>query len=221
MDTKEYSEQFIKSGSKYFEDGIRAWERYLKSFSTDSGSITSRLEESSQKFTEFARNDGAGTVRKLIQINMDYYKSLMEAYLEFSENALSASRQGLDETTADDNDNSDNVKAQTASNKNIDLNFTQIKGRLQKEAFVVANRNSENIEVSFEISELICQDGKTKTKAPVTFKPDHFILEPGAEQVVECRLKLNKTLQAEMQYVAVARVVGFKDLYVRLIVSPK
>lgn len=220
MDSKEYSDRLLNYGTRYFEDGLRAWERYLQGFNKAAGAEI-KLDEAQQRFAEFARNDGADAVRKLMQINYDYYTSLMNAYLEFSENALNASLQGSKDAITPVVKDEQTVSAATAAKTtNIDLRFTAKKRSLQKQAFVVANRNSAAVDVSFEISELICEDGKTKAVAPVTFEPDHFVLEPGAERIVECRLKLGKPLKAGLQYVALARVVGFEDLFVRLIVDP-
>lgn len=220
MDSKEYSEQLMRYGTRYLEDGLRAWERYLQGFSQAGGGEV-KIDEAQQRYADFARKDGAEAVRKLMQINYDYYMSLMNAYFEFSESALNASLQDVEGGPAAVATEGDEMVSATESikNKNIDLHFTAKKRSLQKQAFVVANKNQANVDVSFEISELICEDGKTKTAAPVTFKPDHFVLKPGQEQIVECRLKLTKAPKAGLQHVALARVVGFEDLFVRLIVD--
>lgn len=220
MDTKEYSDQILKYGTRYLEDGLRAWERLLQGYNRSAGGEI-RLDEAQRRFAEFARKDGADAVRKLMQINYDYYLSLMNAYLEFSESALDASLQGAKGEARPVAEHGEAISAAPAAgNKNIDLHFSASKRSLQKQAFVVANKNPDEVEVSFEISELICEDGETRAAAPVAFEPDHFVLQPGDEQIVECRLKLAKTLKPEMQYVALARVVGFEDLFVRLILDP-
>ena len=223
MDTKQYSDQLLSYGTKYVEDSMRAWERYLQGFSKATGG-EAKLDGAQQRFTDFARKDGVDTALKLTKINYDYCASVMNAYLDYSESALAAaSVKGGEGNSA--SEASEGAKeaddVSKVKHKNIDLQFTAKKGRVQKQAFVVANNNLEDAEVSFEISELICEDGKSKVAAPVTFKPDRFVLKQGAEQVVECRLKLTKTLKAELQYVALARVVGFENLFVRLIVDPK
>ena len=221
MDSKEYSDQLLKYGTRYVEDGVRAWERLLQGYSQAAGAEV-KLDEAQQRFAEFARQDGADAVRKLMQINYDYYMSLMNTYLDFSERAFNASLQGAKGEAASAARRGEEISAAPATkNKNIDLHFDAKKRGLQKQAFVVANKNPQDVEVSFEISELICEDGETRTAAPVTFEPDRFVLKPGDEQVIECRLKLTKTLKAGLQYVALARVVGFEDLFVRLLIDPE
>jgi len=220
VDSKEYSDQLFNYGTRYLEDGLRAWERYLQGFNQAAGGEI-KLDEAQQRFAEFARKDGADAVRKLMQINYDYYTSLINAYLEFSENALSASVQGSKEEITPAVKQEQAISAAPAVKaRNIDLHFTAKKRSLQKQSFVVANKNGADVDVSFEISELICEDGKTRAVAPVTFEPDHFVLKPGEERIVESRLKLGKPLKAGLQYIALARVVGFEDLFVRLIVDP-
>ena len=221
MDAKEYSEQLLSYSSRYIEDGLRVWERYLQGLSNAAdGNV--KLDKAQERFTDFAREDGTETIRKLVQINFDYYKSLMDICLEFSEKALNASLQGATNQDRAATARDEAANASSASKtKNIDLNFSAKKRSLQKQAFVVANKNNAETDVSFEVSELICEDGKTKTSAPVTFEPGRFTLKAGEEQVVECRLKLTKALKPGMQHVALARVVGFEDLFVRLIVGPE
>lgn len=221
MDSKEYSDQLLKYGARYLEDGLRAWERYLQGFNNAAGGEF-KLDEAQQRFAEFARKEGADAVRKLMQINYDYYMSLVNAYLEFSESALVASLQGTKGATTPATAERDEMVSTTpaARNKNIDLHFSTKTRSLQKQAFVVANKNPTDVEVSFEISELFCEDGKTKAAVAVAFEPDHFVLKAGEEQIVECGLKLTTALKAGLQHVALARVVGFEDLFVRLIVDP-
>jgi len=222
VDYREYSEKLLDSSTKYMEDGMRAWERYLQVMG-DSEKSEYKVEEAQKKFMEFAQSEGAETMKKVVQSSFDFYLSLMNAAFEFnqqvvealSKNMGSQGEQGVSEGDV-------KVTARTTDKpNNIDLHFTAIKGKLQNEAFVVANKKAEDVEVSFEVSELICEDGKTKVPTPVSFKPDHFLLKQGEEQVVECHLKLTKTLAAGLQYIALARVVGFQDLFVRMIVEPK
>ncbi len=219
MNSKEHSDQLLDYGTKYLENGMRAWERYVQVIS-DSAKDDCSLETVQKKFTNFAQQDGAEAMKKLMQINFDYYMSLMNAYFEFTEHVMQASLKDSETQDAVTPSGGDEVISASTS-KNIDLHFTARKGRLQKEAFVVVNKQVEEVEVSFEVSELICEDGQTGTTAPVNFKPDRFLLKQGEEQVVECRLKLSKSLAAGLQHVALARVVGFQDLFVRLIIEPE
>lgn len=218
MNGKEQSEQLLDYGTKYLENGMRAWERYVQAVS-DSAKDDCNVEAVQKKFTDFAQLEGAETMNKLMQINYDYYMSLMNAYFEFTEHMVQASLKDSETQAAVTPSAGDEVLS-TSTSKNIDLHFTARKGVLQKEAFVVANKQAEEVEVSFEVSELICEDGQTGTTAPANFKPDRFLLKQGEEQVVECQLKLSKPLAAGLQHVALARVVGFQDLFVRLIIEP-
>ena len=219
MDSKEYSEQLLDYSTKYLENGMRAWERYVQVVNNTAkddynvGAIQKKLED-------FAQQEGADAVSKLIHINCDYYMSLMNAYFEFSEHVMQASLEGDEARDSVTSPGAEEVIAASAF-KNIDLHFAAIKGKLQKEAFVVANKQAEELEVSFEVSELISEDGQPGATAPVKFEPDHFLLKQGEEQVVECQLKLTKPLEVGLQHIALARVVGFQDLFVRLIIEPE
>jgi len=219
VDSKECSEQLLNYSTKYLENGMRAWERYVQVVN-NTAKDDYNVDAIQKKIEDFAQQEGADAVSKLVQINYDYYISLMNAYFEFSEHVMQASLKDREARDSVKPPDAEEVIIASAS-KNIDLHFTAIKGKLQKEAFVVANKQAEELEVSFEVSELISEDGQAGATAPVKFKPDHFLLKQGEEQVVECQLKLTKPLKAGLQHIALARVVGFQDLFVRLIIEPE
>lgn len=222
MDYRDYNEKLLDSSTRYMEDGMRAWERYLQVMS-DATKGDYKVDEVQKKFMEFAQHEGSETMKKLMQSSFDYYLSLINAALEFNQHTVEALSENT-ESQAEQRTSDGDIKISSGTTKkpqNMDLHFTAIKGKLQKEGFVVANMKAEDVEVSFEVSELICEDGISKLSTPVSFDPDHFLLRQGEEQVVECRLKLNKPLQAGLQYAALARVVGFQDLFVRMIIDPE
>jgi hypothetical protein len=182
-----------------------------------------KIDEVQKKFMEFVQHEGSESMKKLMQSSFDYYRSLVNAALEFNQHTVEALSENT-ESQAEQRTSDGDIKISSGTTKkpqNMDLHFTAIKGKLQKEGFVVANMKAEDVEVSFEVSELICEDGISKLSTPVSFNPDHFLLRQGEEQVVECRLKLNKPMQAGLQYAALARVVGFQDLFVRMIIDPE
>ncbi len=219
MDSKEYRDQLLNYGTKYLENGMRAWERYFQGVNnTEKDEFN--FQAAQEKLADFTQQEGAEAVRKLVQINYDYFMSLTNAYFEFSEQVMQASLKDSGASGAIKTPGGDKEISASAI-KNIDLHFTAKKGTLQKEAFVVANKQAEEVEVSFEVSELICENGQTGVTAPVNFEPSHFLLQQGEEQIVECQLKLNTPLSAGFQHIALARVEGFKDLFVRLIIEPE
>ena len=100
-----------------------------------------------------------------------------------------------------------------------ELKFSGHAGTRPKQAFVVANNQDKKIDVSFEMTEFITADGSLRAKTKTIFKPECFELEPGAEQVVECTLPITQKFKTGQQYQALARVVGFPDMAVQLLLN--
>lgn len=220
MEYREFGEKLLDTGAKYFKDNTSAWERYQKSLSGRTLD-SSQVSDIQNEFLKFVQKEGPETIKKLMQNNADYYLSLFNTALEFNQQMAQAlSSSSVEVTQVCESDGQETGEAKPAEKVcNIDLHFTAQKGKVQNEAFVIANNTIEDVQVSFEVSELICEDGKNKIPTPVSFKPDHFLLKKDAEQVVECRLKLTRVIKPGHQYIALARVVGIPDLYLRLIVS--
>lgn len=222
VDYKEYTERLRDLGIRFVDDGTRAWERYAKVIG-DASSGRYRPEEVQKRMTQFAQTEGSDFIRKLMQCNMDYYMGIMDAGLDFSNRMFeSVFKKPTDQPDGKASGSKENVSPrQTGKAAQTEIHFTGNKGKSQSESFLVANRQGEDVEVSFEISEFISEDGKTRTRLPVKFKPHHFVLGQEKEQVVECQVTFQESLMPGQRYSALARIVGFPDRFVRLIVTPK
>ena len=218
MEYKEYSEQLQKLGMRFMDEGTHAWERYAKSIS---GVATGEkvAEDVQKKYIQFAQTGGAEYMSKIMQCNIEYYIGLMNAGLDFS-NGMIKSVYKHTPAQASEADESVSARSQ-GTTAQTELQFSGKKGVEQNQAFLIVNNQADNIEVSFEISDFISEDGKTKTRVPVSFKPENFVLEHGAEQVVECKVIIDKSLVEGQQSAALARVVGFPDMLIRLVIFPE
>jgi hypothetical protein len=223
MDYKEYTERLRDLGVRFVDDGTRAWERYAKVVG-DASSGRYRPEEVQKRMRQFAQTEGPDFIRKLMQCHMDYYMGIMDAGLDFSNRmfeSLFKEPTGQPGAKAPGSKVEEGSPRQTGKAAPTEIHFTGSKGKSQSESFLVANKQGEEVEVSFEISEFISEDGKTKIRLPVKFKPHHFVLGQGKEQIVECQVTFQKSLRPGQRYSALARMVGFPDRFVRLIVTPK
>ena len=220
MDNKEYIDQIQKLGTRFMNEGARAWERYARSLTGMAPGVKS-TETLQKDYLEFAQTKGVEYMRKIMQCNLDYYTSLMNAGLEFSSGIMdTVSKQGASQPEASPSSEAPAAGAKDSGDR-TELHFSGKPGSRSTQAFLVANNQGSSVEVSFEISEFISEDGKTKTRVPVSFKPAHFVLAQGEEQVVECTVKMDKSLAAGQQNAALARVIGFPDMMISLLVSPK
>ena len=218
MDYTDYSEQVKNLGTRVLDEGTRAWERYFQIMGEASAGKWS-AEEMQKRFTHFAQDEGTEFVRKLMQCHVDYYVSIMHAGLDLSTSMLESV---FAPVCAKSGDTGQQTSGATSKQETrTEMLFEGKRGETHSQAFVIANKQPQQIEVSFELSEFISEDGKTKTRVPVGFTPHQFVLDTGQEQVVECQLTFEKNLKPGQRYSALARVVGFPDMMVRLMVTPK
>lgn len=218
MEYKEYSEQLQKLGLRFMDEGTHAWERYAKSISGVAAGERV-VEDVQKKYMQFAQTGGAEYMSKIMQCNIEYYMALMNANLDFSHGMIETVYKDTP-CQASEADESVSTRSQ-GTTAQTELQFSGKKGVEQNQAFLIVNNQADNIEVSFEISDFISEDGKTKTRVPVSFKPENFVLKHGAEQVVECKVSIDKSLAEGQQSAALARVVGFPDMLIRLVIYPQ
>ena len=218
MDYTDYSEQVKNLGTRVLDEGTRAWERYFQIMGEASAGKWS-AEEMQKRFAHFAQDEGTEFVRKLMQCHVDYYVSIMHAGLDLSTSMLESVFAPACVKPGDTGQQTS--EEGTRKEPQTEIPFEGKTGEAHTQAFVIANKQPQQIEVSFELSEFISEDGKAKTRVPVGFTPHQFVLDPGQEQVVECQLTFEETLKPGQRYSALARVVGFPDMMVRLMVTPK
>jgi hypothetical protein len=92
---------------------------------------------------------------------------------------------------------------------------------MASQSFAVVNRKAEDLDVTFELTEFVREDGRHHFRGPVIFVPDRFALAPGHQQVVECRIPLGEPFTIGARHVAMARVPGFRDVQLVLLVMPQ
>ncbi|MBL3591572.1 MAG: hypothetical protein JMN24_17580 [gamma proteobacterium endosymbiont of Lamellibrachia anaximandri] len=166
---------------------------------------------------EFAKNEGAKFAGRLVQQNIEYYVNVVNLGLDLTHDAFAATLSPTDEKPAKRAE-TDSVSSSRSSGQ-TEIHFSRMMGEKQNRAFIVANKQPEDVEVSFEISEFVAEDGKSRVRIPVSFEPAHFMLKTGQEQVVECQLAVTDVLTAGQRYQALARVAGFDDMLIRLSIA--
>lgn len=215
MEYTEYSDQLRNLGKRYLSEGTQACEHYAKA-----ASDLYRDKNSPDKFVQFAQNEGVDFAKKLFQCNVDYYLGAMNAGLGFSHNVYESTFDKQQTTTSAD---SEETVAPGPNTKifHTELYFTGKQGDTVSQSFVMANNQQKPIDISFEVSEFVSVDGHVKARVPVTFNPCQFKLEPDQEQIVECQINFSDALAPDQSHQAIARVAGYPDMLVRLILNSK
>lgn len=215
---KNYTDQLWDLGKKFAEESGGAWERYARM-----AGGSQNPEQLRQRVTEFWQVDTPGYMRQLMQLQLDYYMNVMKVGMEFNNALLDSVFQGKPCPPQEPATSGTSTTPPPTDTPNrsvaTDIHFEGKPGETLCRPFVVANREPRDIAVSFEISEFVCQDGDSIGDAKIEFHPAAFTLSCDEEQVVECHLVLDDRFQAGNQYAAMARVVGFPNMLLRLILD--
>lgn len=213
MEITEYSNQLCNLGKRYLSEGTQVYEHYAKA-----ASDLSRSKNNPDKFVQFAKTESLDFAKKLFQCNVDYYLGVMNVGMGFSYNIFESVFNRQHTTTLPISE--ETVSSDKNTQKyHTELHFTGKQGDTVGQVFVIANNQPEPIDISFEVSEFVSANGQVKAHVPVTFNPYQFILKQGQEQIVECQVSFSDVLVPDQPHQAIARVVGYPDMMVRLILN--
>lgn len=156
--------------------------------------------------------------RQLMALNLAHYSKLLNSYAELTNGIINAVFQGSEATATA----SAPTAATTPPNATrVELVFSGVIGESVSQPLAIANKKAEAIDVAFELSEFVSENGASRFRVPVAFVPEAFALSPGAERIVECRVPFVEAFVPGTRYMALVRVVGFPGLETALIVLPE
>jgi hypothetical protein len=216
-----YSAKIAELTSRYVTDNVRLWQRYGEGLRRVSESAIPRADAAA---SGSARSDMPTVARQVMQLNFAHYSDLLAAYADFTTRLFSTVFQApapAPAAQAPAPPAAASTPAATSTPTPMELTFNGTIGESVSQSFAVANRKAEPIDVAFELTEFISEDGASRFRAPVTFTPDLFALSPGAERVVECRVSLVPAFVPGTRYMGIVRVTGFPSLETALIVVPR
>lgn len=148
-----------------------------------------------------ARDEGGAYARALAQAYLDYWSRVLDVTSDF--------RQRLSE-------GGEAVRPTARRAGRAELEFTGRPGDDVVRAFVVENNQPQPVDVSFEVSEFIADGADVRLRPPLVIDPAVFLLAPGQEQVVACRLTLEPGFAPHRSHEALLRVMGFPGMEVAL-----
>jgi hypothetical protein len=202
--------------SRYVSDNVRLWQRYTEGLRRVSEEVLPRAQAAPRP------GGPLGSVpilaQQLIQLNLSHYSELLNTYAEFTNRMLSTVLQPQ-ESAATPAAPPPPPSAPAGSTR-LELVFEGATGETVSQSFVVANKKTEPIDVAFELTEFVAEEGAAQFRAKVTFAPETFVLSPGAERIVECRIPIGTAFVPGTRYMALVRVTGFPALDTALIVVP-
>lgn len=147
----------------------------------------------------FAREETARFARSLATLSISYFNTLLELSRthneRFIEQVLGAATQA---------DKAGAAPATPSRPHQIEVDLHAPLGEEATGAFVVENRRTTTVEMSFLVSEFSAT-GAAPFRPPLQIEPPRLALEPGEEEIVTCKLpllpdlfKLNKCYAARI-----------------------
>ena len=211
-----YTAKISELASRYVSDNVRLWQRYAEGLRRVSEGVMPRAQTVSTPAASLG--NVPGFAQQLMQLNLTHYSELLNTYAEFTNRMLSTLLQPQESTAAAAAP--PRPPSPPAGSARLELIFDGATGETVSQSFAVANKKTEPIDVAFELTEFVAEEGAAQFRAPVTFAPDTFVLSPGAERIVECRIPLTSAFVPGTRYMALVRVTGFPALDTALIVVP-
>ncbi len=203
MDKSEFVQTLQQLGNRYLSAYAKNVERFAQALSGDAreGCGSLNVEGLPQRYAEFVRNEGAGVVRELAEAGLNYYAAVLNTGVEtasrFYEQVLVAAAPAQPPPPA---------VTRSA------LLFRAAPGATALNAFLVTNHRHESIDVRFDVSELVSEDGITRVHPEIRFTPAACRLGAGMEQVVQCTMQVPAQLPPGVDYRGRILVAGFPEL---------
>lgn len=215
----EPARQFSDLTSRYLEDTFQLWRQYADGLRRVSEGVFT-LPAAGR--ADAPTPDFAARARDFVHLSVTHYSKLLTSYADFTTQVVetvlppAASKGSAGRPPAD----APSHASQDAPLAHVELKFGGAPGEDASQSFVVANKKGDSVDVGFELTEFVSEDGARRFRAPVAFTPDRFVLAPGAEQIVVCRVTIAPDFVPGTRYMALVRIVGFPEIRTALLVVP-
>jgi len=177
--------------SAYLENWQGYWE-FLQAVARDPGSVP----------TAYGR---------FASINVKNYQAVLDASVELTRSVFG------DAAIAKAAEPAPEAPPEPQTKPVRELVFEGAAGETAARQFVVANKTTNALDVTFEISEFASDDMR-KVRVDVDVVPASFALQPGEEKIVECRIPINESFSDGGNYHAILRAAGLPEMRMMLTV---
>ncbi len=184
-------------GARYV-DGLRWWVRYAEGLRTIAGQ-PGDAGDLVRRGIDFARREGRQALREQTRLTVDHTVAAVAHGMDLAERLLQSTF-GPAEPDG------------SAERGRPHLLLEGAPGQTASRSFAVSNRTEERRDVRFTMSEFVREGGGERFRAPISFTPSGFPLEPGAQRAVRCDLPLGAPFAPGIRYLALLRVVGFPGM---------
>jgi hypothetical protein len=215
----ETARQFTDLTSRYLQDTFQLWRQYADGLRRMSEGVFT-LPTAGRPAAQTP--DLAARARDFVHLSATHYSKLLTSYADFTAQVFAT----VLPAGTSPGSSAERPPAATphthaeAPLAHVELRFSGAPGEVASQSFVVANKKADNVDVGFELTEFVSEDGSSRFRAPVAFTPDRFVLAPGAEQIVACRVTIDPVFVPGTRYMALVRIVGFPEIRTALLVVP-
>ncbi len=161
-----------------------------------------------EEIMRFAQEEAARYVGDLTRLSLSFYSALLNLSRGYNDRLL----EHLTGSRANNN-HSAPTQTRAAAPSQVEMALQGAVGQEIVKTFVVENKRTEMVEISFLVSEFVDEEGAHTFRPPLQLQPARFALRPGEERVVTLRLPLLTPLFAPgRRYQATVVVRGYDDL---------
>lgn len=218
MNANEFVQSMQSLGTQYVQEYSHAVQRYIDLYNSISRTNREKLgpeglgdaTELQKQYSDFVVSQAPTVLTQLSEASIKYYSALADIGIQTMNSYVDSVIRTLE---------SPPKQAETGKGDQSALLFHGTKGESASNAFVVTNNRDEPIDVAFDITEVMRQDGGEQFKPKANFTPGKCQLPPHSDRVVQCTLPLSRRFDANQSYHGSISVVGFPEMAMRIIVQ--
>lgn len=170
-----------------------------------------------EEYLNFAREESTRYINDLARVGLSFYNTLLELNRHYNDRffeQVTQARRSQDAAAGVDRNGSGTEPGQPH------VVTMELHAALRAEAartFILENRRTEPVQVSFLVSEFTSENGAESFRSPLQLNPARFSMRPGEEHPVRVQIPLLPEFFTPGQvYTATVVVSGFENLQLHL-----
>lgn len=211
MEANSFARSIERLGSRYLTEYNRGMEQYVKYLTNATkGGASEFTDDGLQgRYVEFAKAEVTRALGQFSEAGLSFYTQWLDGAIATSNRFRD---QVLHPRPDEKHSESSAYRPPRTTQVPAALLFRGERGTSPSNSFLAVNNRDEPIEVSFDVAELVTEDGLTRFRPTASFHPTTCRLEPRAEQAVQCTMKLSDEFVAGKIHRGQIQVVGYPEM---------
>jgi predicted flap endonuclease-1-like 5' DNA nuclease len=206
QDIRQWIQELISRSAKDQMHNLQRFEELVRR--ATAGEIDQ--SELRNEYLAFARQESTRYINDLTRVGLSFYNTILELNSNYNDRFFQHAFQEerVHPMTPD---------AEGPARKVVEMELRGTLGEHAERSFVIENQRTQDVSVSFLISEFESEDGSIYFRPPLQIAPTRFSLRPGQERMVNLKIPLlPEFFAAGKVYYALVIVSGFENLQLRL-----